>query len=53
MTLSVRADVVAGRRDLGDQSGMPIGDPAEHEERGADAGAIELVEHQPRGLDDP
>ena len=48
----VRPDVMAGRANLSDQSRIALGDPAENEERGAGACAIELLEQRSRGEDD-
>ena len=47
MVIPVGSELVSGRRDLLDELGMPLGQPADDEERGANAGAIEQIEQPP------
>ena len=48
MVIAVGSELVSRRRDLLDELGMPLGQPADDEERGANAGAIEQIEQPPR-----
>ena len=51
--VAMAGDFVAARRDLAHQLGMPLGDPAQHEEGGPVAGGVGGVEQPVSGIGDP